>query len=118
MTIHFKSSKRFPQEGIEIQELVGALALGNNDISIARIQCDPNWSEAAQTPEFDEYCCVISGVLCVRTAEKVFAVGAGEAIMTPKGERIQYFTGSDSGADYLSICLPAFKIEMTCREDL
>lgn len=117
MAIHFKSTARFPQEGIEIQEIVGALALGNNDISIARIKCEPNWSEAAQTPEFDEYCFVISGVLCVRTGEQIHCVAEGEAIMTPKGERIQYFTGPEDGADYLSICLPAFLIEKTHRED-
>ncbi|MDO5553593.1 MAG: cupin domain-containing protein [Planctomycetia bacterium] len=107
---------QYPQDDISIDEFVGKISTGNSDVSIARIQCAANWSEPDQTPEFDEYVFVISGVLCVTPAGKApVRIEAGKMAHIPKGETIHYWTPSDCPADYVAICLPAFGIETAHR---
>jgi len=42
-------------------------------------------------------------------------VPAGQAIITRAGERIRYRT--EVGARYVAVCLPAFGIDLTGREE-
>ena len=111
------ASKRFPQEGIVIEEFFGRIADGRSDFSLGRLSSGQGWSEPAQRPEFDEFTLVISGALYV-TAEdgSVTVVRAGQAVMTKKGERIAYSTPEPGGADYVSLCLPAFAPELARRD--
>lgn len=102
---------------ILIEEYFGKVNSNSNEVSIAILKCPGNWIEPAQTPEFDEYTVVLKGTLRISTRDKYFDVNAGEAILTGKGERIQYSTPTDEGSEYVAVCLPAFSIERANRED-
>lgn len=114
-----KSPKRIEPAGNKpkvIEEFIGKLNTGTDDISIARMKSPSGWQEPAQTPEFDEYTIVLKGMLRVETKDKIYDVKAGEAIITNKGEWIRYSTPAPEGAEYISICLPAFSLETVNRE--
>ncbi|HKX47042.1 MAG TPA: hypothetical protein VJM06_00120 [Gaiellaceae bacterium] len=98
-----------------IEEFVGLVNSGTEDVSIARMVAPAGWDEPAQTPEFDEYTVVLRGVVRVESDEGVVDVRAGEAIVTQRGERVRYST-PDAEAEYLAICLPAFSPEVVNRE--
>lgn len=89
-----------------IEEFVGHVSSGTEGVSIARMRSPSGWVERGQTPEFDEYSIVLSGVLRVTTRSQEFDVSAGEAVIADKGEWVRYST--PQGAEYLAICLPAF----------
>jgi ethanolamine utilization protein EutQ (cupin superfamily) len=91
-----------------IEEFVGRVNSKSEALSIARMKSPGGWVEPGQTPEFDEYTVVLAGVLQVTTKDGVTKVAAGEAIITPKGEWVQYSTPGPDGAEYLAVCLPAF----------
>lgn len=74
------------------------------------------WAEPGQTPEFDEYTVVLSGMLRVATHEGVTEVQAGQAIVVHRGEWVQYSTPGPEGAEYIAICLPAFSMETVHRD--
>lgn len=100
-----------------IQEFFGHLATGNGDISIARMKSPQGWIEPGQTPEFDEYTVVISGMLSVVTAEEEVEVKAGEAIRVRRGHWVRYATPNPGGAEYVSVCLPAFAPDLVHRDE-
>lgn len=100
--------------GKTIEEYIGRVAQGETSLSVARMVAPPGWSEPAQQPEFDEYTLVIEGTLIVESADVVFSVGAGEAIITRAGERIRYRT--DEGVNYIAICRPAFSPDTVHRD--
>jgi mannose-6-phosphate isomerase-like protein (cupin superfamily) len=74
------------------------------------------WTEPGQTPEFDEYSVVLRGLLRVETRAETYDVAAGQAILAPRGEWIRYSTPEGEGAEYLSVCLPAFSPETVHRD--
>ena len=100
-----------------VEEYVGLVNSGTEDVSIARMVAPPGWQEPAQTPEFDEYTIVLRGVVRVESAEGVTDVAAGEAIITRRGERVRYSTPSGE-AEYIAVCRPAFSPEAANRETL
>lgn len=63
----------------QIAEYVGRLNSGDEALSIARMVSPSGWSEPGQTPDFDEYTLVLSGLLRVRTRAAVIDVNAGQA---------------------------------------
>ena len=75
------------------------------------------WLEPGQTPEFDEYTVVISGVLRVETKESTIDVNAGQAVIAPKGEWVRYSSPTESGAEYIAVCLPAFNPGIVHRDE-
>jgi ethanolamine utilization protein EutQ (cupin superfamily) len=85
-------------------------------VSVARMQSPEGWVEPGQTPEFDEYTVVLCGMLRVRTREGVFDARAGQAVLAPKGEWVQYETPDPGGAEYVAVCLPAFSPETVHRD--
>lgn len=91
-----------------IEEFVGLVNSRTAQISIARMQSPSGWIEPGQTPEFDEYTLVLSGMLRVETKIAVYEVHAGEAIITSRGEWIRYSSPGADGAEYIAVCLPAF----------
>ena len=99
-----------------IEEFVGRVNSKSEALSIARMKSPGGWVEPGQTPEFDEYTVVLAGVLHVTTKDGVTEVAAGEAIITPKGEWVQYSTPGPDGAEYLAVCLPAFSPAAVHRE--
>ncbi len=97
-----------------IKEFIGCVNSNSNDISIAKMESPPGWIEPGQTPEFDEYTVVLKGTLFVQTRGDGFEVSTGQAIVTHKGEWVRYST--PGGAEYISVCLPAFKPDTVHRD--
>jgi mannose-6-phosphate isomerase-like protein (cupin superfamily) len=100
-----------------IAEYVGRLNTGGSALSIAHMISPGGWREPGQTPEFDEYTVVLRGILRVETRTLGIEVRAGQAIVAPKGEWVQYSTPGEGGAEYVAICLPAFSPETVHRDE-
>lgn len=90
-----------------IREFVGGVNTGTAQASVARMSSPDGWVEPGQTPAFDEYTLVLSGSLRVETKAKTFDVGAGQAVITPKGEWVRYST-PNGPCEYVAVCVPAF----------
>lgn len=99
-----------------IDEYVGRANSGTSSVSIARMQSPAGWVEPHQTPTFDEYTVVLRGMLRVETGSGTLDVHAGQAVMVLRGERVQYSTPGNEGAEYVAVCLPAFSPETVHRE--
>ena len=91
-----------------IEEYFGRVRSKTDAVSVARMKSPSGWVEPGQTPEFDEYTVVLAGMLRVRTKSGVLDVRAGQAVLAPKGEWVQYETPEAEGAEYVAVCLPAF----------
>ena len=101
--------------GKVIDEYVGRVTSGSSAVSVAHMQAPPDWSEPAQTPEFDEVTLVLRGSVVVEHDGGRLEVPAGQAVVTPAGERVRYLVGPD-GAEYVAVCLPAFDPDLAHRE--
>ncbi len=99
-----------------IEEFIGHVNSNTAAVSIARMKSPPGWAEPGQTPEFDEYTVVLNGMLRVKTKDALVDVHSGEAIITQKGEWIQYSTPGPEGAEYIAVCLPAFSPDSVHRD--
>jgi mannose-6-phosphate isomerase-like protein (cupin superfamily) len=97
-----------------IDEYVGRVNTGTADLSIAHMRSPAGWSEPAQTPEFDEYTVVLQGALVVKHRDGELEVPAGQAVIAPAGEWVQYST--PQGAEYIAVCRPAFTPDSVHRE--
>ncbi len=100
-----------------IEEFFGRVNSGTAKVSIARMNSPEGWIEPGQTPEFDEYTIVLKGSLQIETREGNYTVSEGEAILTGKGEWVQYSSPFAGGAEYIAICLPAFSMELVKRDE-
>ena len=100
-----------------IDEFAGRVNTGSTDISLAKMKSPEGWEEPGQTPEFDEYTVVLKGMLRVKAKNETFDVKAGEAIITYKGEWIQYCTPAPGGAEYIAVCVPAFSPDTVHRDE-
>jgi mannose-6-phosphate isomerase-like protein (cupin superfamily) len=100
----------------KIEEFIGRVNSGTGDVSIARMTSPGGWVEPGQTPEFDEYTVVLRGMLRVTTTSGVLDVRAGQAVVAPRGEWVQYSTPEAEGAEYVAVCVPAFSPD-TVRRD-
>lgn len=89
-----------------IAEYIGRVRSATAAVSIAHMRSPAGWSEPGQTPEFDEYSLVLKGVLRVAHKGGCLEVREGQAVIAHRHEWVQYST--PEGADYVSICLPAF----------
>lgn len=100
-----------------IEEYFGRVNSNTSEISIAKMKSPAGWVEPGQRPEFDEYTIVLSGELHVKTEnDDELVIKAGEAILTNKGEWIQYST-PDQATEYIAVCLPAFSPETVHRDE-
>ncbi len=100
-----------------IEEYVGHVNSQTGAVSVARMVSPGGWVEPGQTPEFDEYTVVLKGTLQVTTREGVQEVHAGQAVIAPKGEWVQYSTPGEEGAEYIAVCLPAFTPTIVHRDE-
>jgi quercetin dioxygenase-like cupin family protein len=89
-----------------IEEFAGRASTGETRASIARMRSPAGWGEPGQRPEFDEYTVVLGGSVHVQTVSGTLEVRAGQAVLVCAGEWVRYST--PQGAEYASICLPAF----------
>jgi quercetin dioxygenase-like cupin family protein len=99
-----------------IEEFVGRVNSGTEEISIALMKSPAGWVEPGQQPDFDEYTLVLRGVLRVRSKGRVLDVAAGSAVVVPRGEWVQYSAPHPEGADYVAVCLPAFSPQTVNRD--
>ncbi len=104
-------------DGKLIEEHFGNATNGNKNISIAHMIAPPGWSEPFQTPEFDEYTYIIKGKKQFHIDGEIVVLSAGESIKIEKNVRIQYSNPFEEACEYLSVCTPAFSIDLVNRED-
>ena len=100
-----------------IEEYVGRVNGGGREVSVARMRSPGGWEEPGQTPEFDEYTLVLRGMLRVSSEGATIDVREGQAVITRRGEWVQYSTPEEDGAEYVAICLPAFSIDTVHRDE-
>lgn len=100
-----------------IAEYVGRVNSDTDILSIARMKSPEGWIEPGQQPEFDEYTIVLKGLLKVETKEGIFDVKAGQAIIAYRGEWVRYSTPEPEGAEYISVCRPAFSPDSVHRDE-
>jgi hypothetical protein len=98
-----------------IDEFVGRVSSGEWRVSIARMRSPDGWIEPGQRPEFDEWTLVLDGALRVEHESGTLEVGADQAVLVHAGEWVRYST--PDGADYVSVCLPAFSPDIVHRDD-
>jgi ethanolamine utilization protein EutQ (cupin superfamily) len=103
--------------GKKIEEFFGRVNSNTSEVSIARMTSPQGWVEPGQRPEFNEYTLVLKGTLKIVTREGEILVSAGEAILTGKGEWVQYSTPFEGGAEYVAVCLPAFSMDLVKRDE-
>jgi mannose-6-phosphate isomerase-like protein (cupin superfamily) len=99
-----------------IEEFVGQVNTRTDRVSIARMQSPSGWEEPGQTPEFDEFTLVLAGMLRVETKTDILDVRAGQAVHALAGEWVRYSTPEPGGADYISVCVPAFSPQTVHRD--
>lgn len=100
----------------QISEFVGRVATGNGQVSVARMESPAGWREPGQRPEFEEITVVLRGMLRVEHESGEFAVRAGQAVITTRGEWVRYSTPEAGGAEYIAVCLPAFSLDAAHRD--
>lgn len=99
-----------------IEEFIGRVNSATDQVSIARMRSPSGWIEPGQTPAFDEYTLVLSGMLRVTTRSGHIDVRAGQAVVAPRGEWVQYSTPEEGGAEYVAVCVPAFSPDNVHRD--
>jgi mannose-6-phosphate isomerase-like protein (cupin superfamily) len=101
-----------------IDEYIGRANTGQDSVSIAHMRSPSGWAEPGQRPEFDEFTIVLRGSLVVESEGGQMTVQAGQAIHARPGEWVRYSTPGAGGAEYISVCLPAFAPDTVHRDDL
>ncbi len=117
--IHIKSFTQIKAAGNKpkiIKEYIGRVNSKTSGVSIAQMESPAGWVEPGQTPQFDEYTLVLEGTLRVKTKTQEFDVTAGQSIIAPKGEWVQYSSPHKGGAKYVAVCQPAFSPETVHRD--
>lgn len=99
-----------------IDEYFGRVNSGHEQLSIAHMRSPEGWQEPGQTPNFDEFTVVLSGMLRVEHRGGEMLVRAGQAIVAHRGEWVRYSTPQTGGAEYIAVCLPAFSMATVCRD--
>jgi ethanolamine utilization protein EutQ len=99
-----------------IDEYIGRVNSTTSAASVAHMRSPSGWVEPGQTPEFDEFTVVLTGMLRVEHEHGALDVRAGQAVITRAGEWIRYSTPEESGAEYIAVCLPAFSMETVHRD--
>ena len=99
-----------------IEEFVGRLNSGHEQLSVARMVSPEGWSEPGQTPEFLELSVVLRGTLRVEHRQGALDVPAGSAVVCEPGVWVRYSTPQPGGAEYVAVCLPAFAPDAAHRD--
>ncbi len=100
-----------------IEEYVGRVNSGDEQVSVARMRSPTGWEESGQRPELMEITLVLDGMLRVEHRGGVLEVHSGQAVVTEPGEWLRYSTPARGGAEYVKVCLPACSPERVHRGD-
>jgi mannose-6-phosphate isomerase-like protein (cupin superfamily) len=101
-----------------IDEYVGRVNSATESVSVAHMRSPQGWVEPGQRPEFDEYTLVLRGRLVVKHEGGQLEVRAGQAVVSRRGEWVQYSTPDPEGAEYVAVCVPAFSPATVHRDDV
>ena len=101
----------------QIEEFIGRVNSGSDELSIARMKSPSGWVEPGQRPDFLEISVVLRGVLMVEYDGGTIDVRAGQALICQPGEWVRYSTPEADGAEYVAICLPAFSPDTVHRDE-
>ncbi|BAY46099.1 hypothetical protein SAMD00079811_37070 [Scytonema sp. HK-05] len=99
-----------------IDEYIGRVSTQTAAVSIAHMRSPGGWIEPGQKPDFDEFTVILKGMLRVEYEGGQMDVQAGQAVIARAGESVRYSTPSQEGAEYISVCLPAFSPETVNRD--
>lgn len=99
-----------------IAEYAGRVNTGTDQVSVALMTSPTGWREPGQRPEFEEWTIVLRGVLVIDYEGGQLEVAAGQAVRVEPGEWVRYGTPYEGGAEYVSVCLPAFSPETVHRD--
>jgi len=100
-----------------IHEYTGGASTGEPRLSIAHMRSPAGWAEPGQRPEFDEYTLVLRGMLVVESETGELRIQAGQAVRARPGEWVRYSTPEADGAEYISVCVPAFSPDTVHRDE-
>lgn len=100
-----------------IREFVGRVNTRTSEVSVAFMTSPPGWQEPGQRPDFDEYTVVLHGTVVVEHEGGAFDVNTGQAVLARAGEWVRYSTPGPDGAEYVSVCVPAFSPELVHRDE-
>ena len=100
-----------------IEEYAGRVSSGHASVSVARMVSPEGWVEPGQRPEFEEITVVLAGMLRVEHEQGTLDVRAGQAVVAHAGEWVRYSSPAPGGAEYVAVCLPAFSLGASHRDE-
>ena len=103
-------------DGKVIEEHVGRLISNEPGLSIAHMVAPSGWSEPFQNPEFDEYTLLVRGRKQIEIDGEIVTLKVGESLLVRKGARVRYSNPFEEDAEYWSVCIPAFSLDLVNRE--
>ena len=104
-------------DGKLIEEHYGRVISNEPGLSIAHMVAPSGWSEPFQNPEFDEYTMIIRGRKQIEIDGEIVTLKVGESLLVRKGARVRYSNPFEEEAEYWSVCVPAFSIDLVNREE-
>ena len=105
-------------DGKLIEEYFGKASKDVGDFSVAHMIAPPGWSEPFQIPMFDEITYIIKGKKQVEFDNEIIFLEKGESICVNKGARVRYSNPFNEEVEYVSFCVPAFKLDRVNRDKL
>jgi len=98
-------------------EYVGLVNTGNSKVSITHMHSPPGWEGVGRTAQFHEFKVVFKGLVRVTSPAGDIDVEAGQAVHVEPGEWVRFSTPTGEGADYITVCTPAFSLAAVRRDD-
>jgi mannose-6-phosphate isomerase-like protein (cupin superfamily) len=89
-------------------EYVGLVNTGDAKVSITLMRSPPGWEGVGRTAQFHEFKVVLKGTLTVTHADGGLDIQTGQAVHVEPGEWVRFSTPSVDGAEYITVCTPAF----------
>lgn len=105
-------------DGKLIEEHFGRVISNEPGLSIAHMVAPSGWSEPFQNPEFDEYTMIVRGRKQIEIDGEIVTLKVGESLLVRKGARVRYSNPFEEEAEYWSVCVPAFSIDLVNREEI
>jgi hypothetical protein len=89
-------------------EYVGLVNTGEGKLSITLVHSPAGWVGIGQYSDYREYRVVYKGLLHVEYEDGTLDVETGQGLEVSPGEWVRYSTPNEGGADYVTVCVPAF----------
>src|SRR6476646_6333955 len=89
-------------------EYVGVVNTGEAKLSITLVNSPAGWIGVGQYSDYREYRVVYRGLLRVEYEGGTLDVEAGQGLNVSPGEWVRYSTPNAEGAEYVTVCVPAF----------